>query len=339
MLYILFWFFSPGLPIVPVYKPLSNCPLIRPGFLPAEYFQALTWYQTSFVLIKQSPPCPLSLIAAQLIPSVSASPFHSQLIFFLYLILVPFPFRPTFPRLPHQGFADPSRYSVFTALHLQQLRCPLHSAPTAIRNRVTDSKGFSPKAASTHAWGSPGQDYTRDCSQMSAFQGFSEREWGCAGKIMIIKSIIIYFLSSLGLQVQSFLLDVPTGSEQAGMSVQQTENWLRLFAGAAEHLVQVFRQDRVMWLENSEVTPQQGPSCGSHLLLSAPFLLLTTEPNRFLTQKVFAKFCVMQPHILAGFEFWSYKAVNIIYFLCSDRQSPQTWQILSNLLNLLPFRG
>lgn len=98
---------------------------------------------------------------------------------------------------------------------------------------------------------------------------------------------------------------------------------LRLFAGAGEPL-QVFRQDWVMGLENWDATPQQRPSCGSPLLVSAALLLLTTEPNRFLTQKVFAKFCLMQLHILAGFEFCSHGAVNIIHFLCSDRQSPQT---------------
>lgn len=77
---------------------------------------------------------------------------------------------------------------------------------------------------------------------------------------------------------------------------------LRLFAGAAEQL-QALRQDWVTWLENWNVTPEQGPSCDSPLLVSAPLLLLTTEPSRFLTQKVFAEFCVMQLYILAGFEF------------------------------------
>lgn len=62
-----------------------------------------------------SPPHALSLAAAQVIPSVSAPPFHSQLLFSLCLILVP-----TFPTLPHQGFADLSCFSLFALLHLQQ---------------------------------------------------------------------------------------------------------------------------------------------------------------------------------------------------------------------------
>lgn len=41
-----------------------------------------------------------------------------------------------------------------------------------------------------------------------------------------------------------------------------------------------------MWLENTDITTQQGSSSGAHMLLSALLLLFTVEPNGFLKQKV-----------------------------------------------------
>lgn len=53
-------------------------PLTRSSFLSAKQLPALTWYQSSFILIKQAPPSLPSLIGARFNLSISASPFHSH---------------------------------------------------------------------------------------------------------------------------------------------------------------------------------------------------------------------------------------------------------------------
>lgn len=82
------------------------------------------------------------------------------------------------------------------------------------------------------------------------------------------------------------MCNVQTSSEQADMSIHHSRELHKILPVVVEHIIKAFWQGWTVWLENTDITTQQGLSSGAHMPLSALLLLFTVEPNGFLKQKV-----------------------------------------------------